>query len=60
MVRVFFDVTSEKEDGLPDGMNLDTKGNLYYAGPWGIWVFSRDGRHLGTIKPPETCQLYLG
>jgi len=39
---------------LPDGMKVDTKGNLYCAGPGGIWVFSRDGKHLGTIKPPET------
>jgi len=52
--RVFFDVTAEKEDGLPDGMKLDTKGNLYCAGPAGIWVFSPQGKHLGTIKPPET------
>jgi gluconolactonase len=52
--RVFFDVTAEKEDGLPDGMKLDTQGNLYCAGPGGIWVFSSDGKHLGTIKPPET------
>ena len=52
--RVFFDVTSEKEDGLPDGMKLDTKGNLYCAGPGGIWVFSPERKHLGTIKPPET------
>jgi gluconolactonase len=52
--RVFFDVTSEKEDGLPDGMKLDIKGNLYCAGPGGICVFSPEGKHLGTIKPPET------
>jgi gluconolactonase len=52
--RVFFDVTAEKEDGLPDGMKLDTNGNLYCAGPGGIWVFSPEGKHLGTIKPPET------
>jgi gluconolactonase len=52
--RVFFDVTAEQEDGLPDGMKVDTRGNLYCAGPAGIWVFSPDGKHLGTIKPPET------
>jgi gluconolactonase len=52
--RVFFDVTAEKEDGLPDGMKVDAKGNLYCAGPGGVWVFSPDGKHLGTIKPPET------
>jgi gluconolactonase len=52
--RVFFDVTAEKEDGLPDGMKLDSQGNLYCAGPGGVWIFSPDGKHLGTIKPPET------
>src|ERR1051325_9851468 len=51
--RVFFDVTGEKEDGLPDGMKLDSQGNLYCTGPGGIWVFSKDGKRLGTIKPPE-------
>jgi gluconolactonase len=43
--RVFFDVTAEKDDGLPDGMKLDSQGNLYCAGPGAIWVFSPDGRH---------------
>ena len=52
--RVFADVTAEKEDGLPDGMKVDSQGNVYATGPGGIWVFSADGRHLGTIKPPET------
>jgi gluconolactonase len=51
--RVFFDVTQEKEEGLPDGMKTDSKGNLYCAGPGGIWIFSPQGSHLGTIKPPE-------
>jgi len=52
--RVFFDVTSQTEDGLPDGMKVDTEGNLYCTGPGGIWIFSPAGKHLGTIKPPET------
>lgn len=52
--RVFFDVTAEKEDGLPDGMKVDSQGNLYCTGPGGVWVFSPAGKHLGTIKPPET------
>ena len=52
--RVFFDVTAEKEEGLPDGMKVDAQGNLYCSGPGGTWVFSPEGKHLGTIKPPET------
>jgi gluconolactonase len=52
--RVFFDVTSETADGLPDGMKVDALGNLYCAGPGGLWVFSPSGKHLGTIQPGET------
>jgi gluconolactonase len=52
--EVFYDVTDQKEDGAPDGMKVDAEGNLYCTGPGGIWVFSPDGRHLGTIAPPET------
>ena len=52
--RIFADVTTETADGLPDGMKLDEKGNIYGAGPGGIWVFSPGGKHLGTIRPPET------
>jgi gluconolactonase len=51
---VFYDVTREAGDGVPDGMKVDLKGNLYCTGPGGIWVFSPGGRHLGTIAPPET------
>lgn len=39
--------------GNPDGMKLDVRGNLYVTGPGGVWVFSPDMRHLGTIDLPE-------
>jgi gluconolactonase len=52
--RVFADVTPEKDEGDPDGMKVDSQGNVYGSGPGGVWVFAPDGRHLGTIKPPET------
>jgi len=51
--RVFYDVTAEKEDGLPDGMKLDSSGNLYCTGPGGVWIMSPQGRHLGTLIIPE-------
>jgi gluconolactonase len=51
--RVFADITS-KVDGVADGMKLDSKGNIYTAGPGGVWVLSPSGKHLGTIAPPET------
>jgi gluconolactonase len=50
---VFADVTAETEVGPPDGMKVDSLGNVYGSGPGGVWVFSPDGKHLGTIKTPE-------
>lgn len=52
--KEFFDATAEKDAGEPDGMKVDSKGNLYCAGPGGLWIFSPEGKHLGTIKPGET------
>ncbi len=51
--KVFFDATASKEGGAPDGMKIDRKGNVYGTGPGGVWVFSPQGKHLGTIKTPE-------
>lgn len=50
---VFFDATSDDSPGLPDGMKLDIEGNLYCTGPGGIWIFSPQGKHLGTLVTPE-------
>jgi gluconolactonase len=52
---VFADVTAEKGDGVPDGMKVDSQGNVYGTGPGGIWVFSPSGKHLGTIRLPEVA-----
>ena len=52
--RVFADATSSPDQGLPDGMKVDSAGNIYAAGPGGVWVFSPEGKQLGTIKTPET------
>ncbi|HMF79073.1 MAG TPA: SMP-30/gluconolactonase/LRE family protein [Bryobacteraceae bacterium] len=52
--RVFADVSAEKGEGLPDGMKVDSQGNVYASGPGGLWVFSPEGKHIGTIQTPET------
>jgi gluconolactonase len=51
--RVFYDVTSINEEGLPDGLVLDQAGRLFGTGPGGVWVFSPEGTHLGTIRLAE-------
>src|SRR5580698_5869635 len=52
--RVFADATSSPDRGVPDGMKVDSAGNVYGVGPGGLWVFSPAGKHLGTIRPPES------
>ncbi len=44
----------EGSGGVPDGMRVDVRGNLFVTGPQGVWVWSPDGTHLGTIVVPET------
>jgi gluconolactonase len=51
--RIFGEEPGGKGDGVPDGMKLDRSGNLYVTGPGGIWIWSPQGEHLGTILMPE-------
>jgi gluconolactonase len=51
--KLLFDATSDNSPGAPDGMKVDRNGNIYSAGPGGVWIFSPDGKHLGTIRTPE-------
>ncbi len=51
--RVFYDATEVTAPGLPDGLKLDSDGNIYATGPGGVWIFAADGTHLGTIQPDE-------
>ena len=51
--RVFYDVNAETAEGMPDGLKLDKQGNLYCTGPGGVWIFTPDGTHLGTIRPEQ-------
>ena len=53
--RMFFEGIGSGviEEGIPDGMKCDERGNIWVTGPGGIWVISSDGEHLGTIEVPE-------
>ena len=45
--------TKGEGKGAPDGMKLDSAGNVYCCGPGGIHVFSPEAVDLGVIQVPE-------
>ena len=51
--RIFGEEPGGKGEGVPDGMKVDDKGNLFVTGPKGIWIWDANGNHLGTIVMPE-------
>ncbi len=51
--RIFGDEKGEPHDGVPDGIKVDERGDLFVTGPKGIWVWDAQGHHLGTIVTPE-------
>lgn len=51
--RIFGSEDDGTKDGVPDGIRVDRNGNLFVVGPRGIWVWSPEGKHLGTIEVPE-------
>ena len=54
--KVFFDATNlvgPANKGLPDGMKVDSSGNIFATGPGGVFIFSSEGKHLGTIETDE-------
>ena len=46
-------MVAQKLPGLPDGMKIDRKGNLFASGPGGIHIYSPDGKLLGRIETGE-------
>ena len=54
--RVFCEAKHGDASGRPDGMKLDSLGNVYLAAnsPEGIWVFDPDGKLLGFIGVGES------
>jgi gluconolactonase len=50
---IFFDMTFVPGETALDGLKVDQQGNVYVCGPGGIWILSPEGKHLGTLTPPE-------
>jgi gluconolactonase len=51
--RIFGEEKGEPHEGVPDGIKVDERGDLFVTGPRGIWVWDAQGHHLGTIVMPE-------
>ncbi len=59
--RVFADLRGN-EPGVPDGMKVDTVGNVYCGGAGGIWILDPQGKKLGRIVHghPTTTNIAFG
>ncbi len=51
--EVFFTPPDPSLPGGPDGMKVDSDGNLFLTGPGGILVADPAGEYLGTISFPD-------
>jgi gluconolactonase len=57
--RVFADLGGP-ESGVPDGMKVDTAGNVYCGGSGGIYVLDPKGKKLGRIVHGESATTNIG
>ncbi|MDF1756086.1 MAG: SMP-30/gluconolactonase/LRE family protein [Verrucomicrobiales bacterium] len=54
--KLFYDATVNFKKGLPglpDGLKVDSKGNIWATGPGGVYVFNPGGTLLGRISTGE-------
>jgi gluconolactonase len=59
--HVFVDLRGS-EPGVPDGMKVDSQGNVYCGGAGGLWIMDPQGNKLGRIVhgEPATTNLAFG
>lgn len=55
MPHIFYSAAGADKSlkGLPDGMKIDSKGNVFASGPGGIWIFNQAGKLLGKYHLDE-------
>jgi gluconolactonase len=59
--KPLIDMTLDGKSGFPDGVRVDTEGNLWVGAGWvgegydGVHIFAPDGQRIGQIKLPEIC-----
>lgn len=56
--RLLFDASAyitPTSKGLPDGLKVDARGNIFATGPGGVYIFNAAGKLLGRLLIPEAC-----
>jgi gluconolactonase len=50
--RIFYKASGydSSAKGLPDGLKIDKRGNVFATGPGGLWIFNSEGKLLGKMK----------
>jgi len=57
--RRFITYPGPNPTDVPDGLKVDSKGNIWTSGPGGIRIISPAGKVLGQIKTPDRAQANL-
>jgi gluconolactonase len=57
--RVFADLRGN-EPGVPDGMKVDTAGNVYCGGSGGLYILDSSGKKLGRIVHGQPATTNIG
>jgi gluconolactonase len=53
--QLFADLSKESGDGVPDGLKVDSQGNVWASGQGGFRIYSPKGEALGQITFPEVA-----
>jgi len=59
--KQLIDMTLDGKSGFPDGLRVDTEGNIWVGAGWvdegydGVHIFAPDGQRIGQIRLPEIC-----
>ena len=53
--QLFADLSKESGDGVPDGLKVDSQGNVWASGQGGFRIYSPKGEVLGQIVLPEVA-----
>lgn len=43
-------IGKENEDGLPDGLKVNSQGIIFATGPGGVWIFNPEGKAIARIR----------